>query len=379
MRQAGFFDVEERLEAISAKGDPLETIKTAAPWEDFRVDIEAVTETKLEDRKSNAGRKPYDAILKFKILVLQSLYNLSDEQTELLIRDRLSFMRFLDLGFEDAVPDATTIWLFREALVEAGLIDKLFDRFSQHLRVKGYIARGGQIVDATIVSAPKQRNSKYENEAIKAGKTPGEWEKKPAKNAQKDKDARWTKKHGQSFYGYKNHIGVDKLHKMIRKWAATDASPHDSQKLDDILDASNTGNQVWADSAYRSAEIEAKLAAQGAEEPHPSTRSAQSPALADTGSREHDALEGARACRACVRSPGELDGSQDRAHHRHGAGEVQDRDDEPRLQHAPTCTARAGGGCARLSWLRGWSSVLRRVKRPRRSMRASKRAAPPSP
>ena len=263
MRQAGFFDVEERLEAISAKGDPLETIKTAVPWEDFRIDIEAVTERKLEDRKSNAGRKPYDAILKFKILVLQSLYNLSDEQTEFLIRDRLSFMRFLDLGFEDAVPDATTIWLFREALVEAGLIDKLFDRFSQHLRVKGYIARGGQIVDATIVSAPKQRNSKDENEAIKAGKTPGEWEKKPAKNAQKDKDARWTKKHGQSFYGYKNHIGVDKLHKIIRKWAATDASPHDSQKLDDILDASNTGNQVWADSAYRSAEIEAKLAAKG--------------------------------------------------------------------------------------------------------------------
>ena len=123
--------------------------------------------------------------------------------------------------------------------------------------------RGGQIVDATIVSAPKQRNSKDENEAIKAGKTPGEWEKKPAKNAQKDKDARWTKKHGQSFYGYKNHIGVDKLHKIIRKWAATDAAPHDSLKLDDILDASNTGNQVWADSAYRSAKIEAKLAAKG--------------------------------------------------------------------------------------------------------------------
>ena len=156
MRQAGFFDVEERLEAISAKGDPLETVKTAVPWEDFRIDIEAVTETKLEDRKSNAGRKPYDAILKFKILVLQSLYNLSDGQTEFLIRDRLSFMRFLDLGFEDAVPDATTIWLFREALVEAGLIDKLFDRFSQHLRAKGYIARGGQIVDATIVSAPNE-------------------------------------------------------------------------------------------------------------------------------------------------------------------------------------------------------------------------------
>src|SRR5437867_5844920 len=174
MGQKGFFDVERRLEAISANGDALETIKKMVRWEDFRADIEAVSETKPEEKKSNAGRKPYDAILKFKIVVLQSLYNLSDEQTEFLIRDRLSFMRFLDLGLEDAVPDATTIWLFREALVEAGLIDTLFDRFSQHLRVKGYIARGGQIVDATIVSAPKQRNSKDENEAIKAGKTPQE-------------------------------------------------------------------------------------------------------------------------------------------------------------------------------------------------------------
>jgi transposase len=165
MGQTGFFDLERRLDALSCKGDPLETIKTTVPWEAFRADIEAVTETKPEERKSNAGRKPYDAILKFKIVVLQSLYNLSDEQTEFLIRDRLSFMRFLDLGLEDAVPDATTIWLFREALVEAGLIDKLFDSFSQHLRVKGYIARGGQIVDATIVSAPKQRNTREENDA----------------------------------------------------------------------------------------------------------------------------------------------------------------------------------------------------------------------
>ena len=126
MGQWGFFDLERRLDALSAKGDPLETIKTTVPWEAYRADIEAVTGEKAKVRKSSAGRKPYDALLKFKILVLQSLYNLSDEQTEYLIRDRLSFMRFLDLGLEDPVPDATTIWLFREALVEAGLIDKLF-------------------------------------------------------------------------------------------------------------------------------------------------------------------------------------------------------------------------------------------------------------
>src|SRR5207302_8734397 len=95
MGQKGFFDVERRLDAISALGDPLETIKKIVPWEDFRTDIEAVTETKPEERKSNAGRKPYDTILKFKIMVLQSLHNLSDDRTEYLIRDRISFMRFL--------------------------------------------------------------------------------------------------------------------------------------------------------------------------------------------------------------------------------------------------------------------------------------------
>src|SRR3981081_4158238 len=189
----------------------------------------------------------------FRMLVLQALNNLSDEQVEYQARDRLSFTRFLRLGIEDRIPDGTTLWLFRAKLAKAGLIEKLFDRFDQHLGAQGYIARGGQIVDASIVAVPRQRNTREENEAIKRGQPPEDWETKPAKNAQKDKDARWTKKHGQSFYGYKNHIGVDKLHKIIRKWAATDASPHDSGKLDDILDASNTGSQVWADRADRSA------------------------------------------------------------------------------------------------------------------------------
>ena len=263
MGQMGFYDLDQRLEAISAKGDPLELIKATVAWESFRAEIEAVTRSRPAERKSAAGRKPYDAILMFKILVLQTLHNLADEQLEYLIRDRLSFMRFLDLGLEDPVPDATTVWLFREALAKAGLVAKLFALFNQHLEAKGYIARGGQIVDATIVSAPRQRNSRDENEAIKAGKTPEGWQEKPAKNAQKDKDARWTKKHERSFYGYKNHIGIDRMHKLIRRYAETDASVHDSQKLDEVLDKSNTGAAVWADSAYRSAEIEAKLAAKG--------------------------------------------------------------------------------------------------------------------
>jgi IS5 family transposase len=261
--QLGFYDLDRRLEALSAKGDPLEVINATVPFESFRGEIEAVVRLAPEARKSNAGRKPYDAVLMFKILVLQTLYNLADEQLEYLIRDRLSFMRFLGLGLEDAVPDATTVWLFREALAKAGLVEKLFDGFGRHLEAKGYIARGGQIVDATIVSAPKQRNTREENEAIKQGKTPEAWEQKPAKNAQKDKDARWTKKNDKSFYGYKNHISIDRKHKLIRRYAETDASVHDSQKLDAVLDKSNTGNEVWADSAYRSVESEAKLKAKG--------------------------------------------------------------------------------------------------------------------
>ncbi len=175
MGQPGFFDLDRRLEAISAKGDALEAIKAAVWWEDFRAGIEAAIAMKAVERKSNAGRKPYDAVLKFKVLVLQSLYNLSDEQTEMMIRDRLSFMRFLGLSLEDPVPDATTIWLFREALVEAGAIDALFARFSRQLAAKGFHARGGQIVDATIVPVPRQRNTKEENETIRRGGVPADW------------------------------------------------------------------------------------------------------------------------------------------------------------------------------------------------------------
>jgi len=263
--QLGFYDLDKRLAAISAKGDPLEALNLIVPFESFRSEIEAVVRLAPEERKSNAGRKPFDAVMMFKVLVLQTLYNLADEHVEYLIRDRLSFMRFLGLGLEDTVPDATTVWLFREALAKVGLVETLFDRFNHHLDAKGYIARGGQIVDATIVSAPKQRNTREENEAIKAGETPQGWEAKPAKNAQKDKDARWTKKNERSFYGYKNHISVDRKHKLIRRYAETDASVHDSQKLDEVLDRCNTSNEVWADSAYRSTETEARLREKGYE------------------------------------------------------------------------------------------------------------------
>ena len=197
------------------------------------------------------------------MLVLQALNNLSDEQVEYQVRDRLSFSRFLVLGIEDSIPDATTLWLFREKLAKAGLIEKLFERFDQHLAAKGYIARGGQIIDASIVPVPTQRNSRDENDQLRAGRTPAGWKQKLAKLRQKDRDARWTKKHDRSFFGYKNHVNADAKYKLIRRYEVTDASVHDSQKLDGLLNKGNTSAEVFADSAYRSTEIEAQLRASG--------------------------------------------------------------------------------------------------------------------
>jgi len=263
MGQLGFFDADRRLAALSAKGDPLEAIAALVPWETFRAEIEAVVLTPEDAKKSPAGRKPLDALVLFRMLVLQSLYNLSDDQVEYQVRDRLSFTRFLNLGLEDTVPDGTTLWLFREKLAKAGLIETLFGRFGQHLEAQGYIARGGQIVDATIVPVPIQRNTRGENETIKTDETPRGWAEKPAKLRQKDTDARWTKKHRKSFFGYKNHVNADATHKLIRTYEVTDASVHDSQKFDGLLSKANTSREIYADCAYRSRETEGRLRVSG--------------------------------------------------------------------------------------------------------------------
>ena len=263
MGQMGFFDIAKRYAGLDAKNDPLVKIDEAVRWEDFRSSLEATWRLRPEERKSKAGRKPWDAVVMFKAIVLCELYNLSDDQVEYQLRDRLSFMRFMGLGLEDKVPDAKTVWLYREQLARAGMVEALFDELDGYLKEPGYLAMGGQIIDASIVPVPKQRNSRDDNAKIKEGETPEGWEDKPAKRSQKDADARWTKKHGKSHYGYKNHVNVDRRHKLVRRYQVTDAAVHDSQVVDDLLDPDNTASDVWADSAYRSAEIEAKLKEKG--------------------------------------------------------------------------------------------------------------------
>ena len=244
MGEMGFFDVDNRYAALDAKLDPLAKINAVVPWETFRGRLEKVWRKPPEQRKSNAGCKPWDAIVMFKAIILCALYSLSDDQVEYQMRDRLSFVRFLGLALEDKVPDAKNVWLYREQLSQAGLIEALFEDFDAHLKGQGYRARGGQIVDASIVAVPVQRGGRDENERIKGGETPEAWSDVPAKHRQKDTEARWTKKHGKSHYGYKNHIGIDRRHKQIRRYRVTDAAVHDSQVLDELLTSDNTASGV---------------------------------------------------------------------------------------------------------------------------------------
>ncbi|MEL6804191.1 MAG: IS5 family transposase [Bacteroidota bacterium] len=256
MGQQGFWDFEERHQKLEAKKDLLKYLDEVVPWERFRPLLKQIHQ---KPRKSNAGRRPLDVILMFKLLILQQLYNIGDDELEYQVNDRLSFMRFLHLGIEDAVPDAKTVWSFRSQLQAQGLVEELFEQFGSYLKQEGYQAQCGQILDATLVPVPKQRNRREENDQIKQGEVPEDWSQQPHKLAQKDVDARWTKKNGVSHYGYKNHVNTDVGYGFIRRYVVTHAAVHDSQVLGELLDADNTDDELWADSAYFSAAVQAAL------------------------------------------------------------------------------------------------------------------------
>lgn len=259
MTQTSIFDLHIRFDKINNHtGDSLSKLNEVIDWEMFRSSLDSAFE---KERKSNAGAKGFDKVMMFKCLILQSLYNLSDDALEFQILDRLSFTRFLGIGIGEKVPDATTIWRFREELAGTGIVGELFQRFDSFLRDNGFQAKKGQIIDASIVNVPKQRNRRDENKKIKNGEVPDDWS--PAKKNQKDVDARWTKKNGKSFFGYKNHICVDAKHKLIRDYAVTNAAVHDSHVFEELLDEDNGSRDVWADSAYRSEEKLAFLKERG--------------------------------------------------------------------------------------------------------------------
>jgi transposase, IS5 family len=253
----GFGRIKKRREKLESRKDWLNEINRLIAWDIFRGCLERLPSP---ERKSKAGRKAIDELVLFKLLILQQLYNLSDEELEYQTHDRSSFRRFLGFESADEVPDATTVWLFRQRLREAGLIEELFETFNQFLEGSGYTAKGGQIIDATLVPVPVQRNSREENKKVKQGEIPPQWQDNPHKQSHKDTDARWTNKNGESHFGYKNHINIDAQYGFVRKHSVTDASVHDSQQFCDVLDGENEGDRIWADSAYRSEALEEGLA-----------------------------------------------------------------------------------------------------------------------
>jgi len=245
-RQDDFFGslFEHRDQRIDCLGNPLLELENQVDWEAFRPLLDRV---RTKARKSKAGPKPWDGVLMFKALVLASLDNLSDEPLAFQIEDRRSFQCFIGLPDAKHAPDRNSFWLFRELLKE--LTEALFNEFNRQLDRAGLIARKGQLIDASFVKAPIQRNTPDENVQIKAGEVVEDW----PENKRRQKDT----------YGYKNHVNVDNAHKLVRKYTVTDASVHDSQALNDLLDSGNTSRSVWADSAYRSEVAEERLKAQG--------------------------------------------------------------------------------------------------------------------
>lgn len=163
----------------------------------------------------------------------------------------------LDLTESSSIPDGKTIWLFRDQLAQAGAGTLVFEQVQQQLQQHGYMARCGQIIDASLVQAPVQRTKRDEAEIVKQGIMPLGWT--AYKRAQKDVDARWTEKHRKNYFGYKLHASVDKRYKLLRKIVVTNAAVTDTTVFEPLLDLSNTSRAVYDDRGYPTAEREATL------------------------------------------------------------------------------------------------------------------------
>ena len=251
-----FADQHQR-EKLDQIGDPLLNI---AELLDFKALTARVDKAVPRGDRSKGGRPPYPTEVMIRILVIKKLYNLSNDQMEFQLLDRMSFKRFCGLTDSRTIPDATTIWVFENRIGEKGARE-IFNGVESQLFAKGFIPRGGQMIDATLVQAPIQRNTREENKQIKRGEIPTDWS--DAKRSQKDTDATWTKKHGKSHFGYKLSVNVDNQYKVIRKVVTSTACESDTNHFDGVLDHFNTSRDVYADRGYPSKARSESLEEQG--------------------------------------------------------------------------------------------------------------------
>ena len=250
--QYSFFDKTKRLDKLTKLGDVLTLLNLIVNWHIFVPILDkAIPRVKSE----KGGRPPFDNLLMFKVLVIKRLYNLSHDQTEFQINDRITFMRFLGMDFGDVVPDAKTIWLYENLLSESGVGKELFDKFFEAILEQGYITRAGSIVDASFVEAPKRKNTKEQREKLKNGEVPEEWAdpSRPQKIMQRDFDATWTVKGNEAHFGYKDTVKVDLDSKLIVDYEVTTASTGDLKAAEGIFDESD--KVAYGDAAYPSLSI----------------------------------------------------------------------------------------------------------------------------
>ena len=249
------FSAIEHQQAVARREIGILKLREIIDWESFRPLLEEISGYAGRDW-SKGGQPPFDPVFMLKVLILQKYHGLSDDATEEQIGDRLSFLNFLGLQLGDEIPDAKTIWVFKER-IEANNREgsrRLFEAFTATLEQKKLIAREGSIIDASFTEAPRQRNTRSQNKRIKAGERPEEFDDNESVGRQKDSEARWTKKNNQSYYGYKNHAKVDLKSKLIIKSETTSAEVHDSQVFKQLLDEKDEA--VLTDSAYYSEENE---------------------------------------------------------------------------------------------------------------------------
>ena len=346
------------MKRLSDLGDQLEAFGSAVDFEIFRGDLVLAL---AYSENGQGGRPPFDPVMMFKILVIQAANNLSDERTEFLINDRLSFMRFLGLGLSDRVPDARTIWAVYAEVTKAEAIKTLFARFDAALRVAVISPCPGRLSTRALSLRRASATLRRRRRAIKEGRIPEDWKDKPAKLRQKDRDARWTVKFTRAkpkedgstppldlaipVFGYQNHVSIDCGFGFVRKWAATDAAVYEGARLrEGLLDKTNTASSSsLAHTAYRSLANEAFMEKHGfTSRVHRKKPKGRAMPGAIRAGRQCQ-IENPRACRACVRRTKGPNGSV-HPHHRNRAGNHQDRHGQSRLQHQT----------ARVSCVEGW-------------------------
>jgi IS5 family transposase len=234
MCQLTFADIaisdKRKASRVSIK---LEKINKIVKWKELLEIVRVVDRTD----KIQGGAPHKDILVKVKMLFLQYLYNLSDPELEDQVNDRLSFQKFVGIGFTTTIPDYTTIWRFRERLIEEQLNDKLFKKILGYIDAKGLLIKKGTIIDATIIESSNRPLSKKKRKEL---------ENSPS--SQIDTDAESTKKRGKYYFGHKGHIGTDVGSKIIRKRDFSSAKPHDSQYSNKLL--SGDEQAIFGDSAY---------------------------------------------------------------------------------------------------------------------------------